>query len=66
MLIKYYKVIAINDLAMAMQDKKLTKSWLITAGDLPSAWRKFKRQYFGDLQPNPADYDIAFSHSKSV
>lgn len=68
MLIKKYRIKVIDQNLRnihLIHDKKT--SWLITAGDMESAWRKFlNQQYKGALMPNPAWFDIQFHSAKGV
>ena len=66
MLLKYFRITAIGDTGEALKERGRETSWDIQAGDLASAWGKFCHQRFGALKPNPAEFDIRFSHTKSV
>ena len=61
MLIKQYKVQVIEPtVRLHLESCDNPTAWLVSANDLPSAWRKFTRQHFSALCPNPSDYDIRF------
>lgn len=60
MLFKQYIVRTTNpDLAQHLVNVGQKSHWMIVANSLESAWRKFQRQQFGDLLPDPTDYDIS-------
>lgn len=63
MLLKQYKVTILNADIAAQAGKEV---FVITASGIESAWRKFKRQHFGTLQPNPSDYDVSFYRTLSI
>ena len=61
MLIKRYIIRNMNPaMVQHLRDLDEKTYWIIAAGDMASAWRKFTRQYFGPELPDPADYDISF------
>jgi len=67
MIIKYYKIRVIEPTTVNHLTQQSCKtSWLIAAGSLESAWRKFCHQHFGALSANPADYDVAYDHCKTM
>ena len=67
MLLKYYRITALEEgLIKTLEAQGRETHWDIVANDLPGAWRKFVCQRFGSLAPNPSDYDIRFSHTKSA
>ena len=67
MLLKRYLVQVVEPtVKAALIDSGRPTYWLITANDLPGAWRKFTKQHFGVLLPTPCDYDITFHDTRSV
>lgn len=60
MFIKRYKIITLN---RNIRDRLIGDDkpfeWIVAANGITGAWSKFRRQYFGGLPPNPADYDIS-------
>ena len=68
MLIKKYRIKVIDPvLRHHLIANKRHISWLITAGDMASAWRKFlKQRYAGALLPDPAWFDIQFEPPKGA
>lgn len=67
MLLKYFRITAIGeDVVRTLEAEGRETQWDYAASDMASAWEKFVRQRFGALCPNPSDYDIRFSHTKSV
>lgn len=66
MLVNFYRVTAISDtLRGALLARNEVTHWDVPASNLGSAWRKFCRQRFGALLPDPADYDIRFLDARS-
>lgn len=65
MLVKHYRIQAIREeLKAHLAEVRQPASWDVVAPSLESAWRKFCRQHFDVLLPNPADYDICLRSAK--
>ena len=41
------------------------KTWIILAGDMESAWRRFVKEGYGGDVPDPGAYDIRY-HSFTI
>jgi len=59
MIIKRYRIRAIDDKVHAAMVAQGTPYIDIAANDIGSAWRKFVVQRFGALKPDPAQWDIS-------
>lgn len=64
MLCNVYRITIIGEARAAMPAGS-TLHWDVTANTLESAWRKFCRQRFGALLPDPSDYDVRFLDARS-